>query len=75
MVPFSSSQHQTRPTGSRVLTLTALESLSLGTEGQDRRRVSPPRKTERQKRKDKGQSHPAGFYALLVQGFLSGQQA
>lgn len=72
MVPFSQHPKHT-PRGSRVLILTALDSLSSGTEGQDNRRVRAP-KTKR-KKKEKRQSYPAGFYALLVRGFSNGQQA
>lgn len=44
---------QTHPRGSRVPTLTALDSLSLGTEDQDRRRVRPPRQKDKKKIKIK----------------------
>lgn len=46
---------QTHPVGSKVLALTALDSLSLGTEGQDRRRVRSP-KTEKTKKKERSVS-------------------
>lgn len=72
IVPFS--QHPKHPPrGSRVLILTALDSLSSGTKGQDNRRVRAPKR--KRKKKEKRQSYPAGFYALLVRGFSNGQQA
>lgn len=60
--------------GSRVPALTALDSLSLGKEGQGRRKVRP-HKRKRQKRKEKVSLSAAGFSDLLVHWFKNGHKA